>query len=400
MNNSSKIFVSSSSQPELRIVREKLHESLKEAGHNPLLFEDNGFGIYSPDSIEDCLKKVRQCDIFILLISNKAGSFTPKDPNITVTYAEYATAVQTNKIIIPVIDTDIFSFYREHLKDLITEKYENYRSFYDSEPEYTSEIVSELISELSITNSPLHKRIQESGVDDFIWSFIFDVYGQNTWTYDYTIQDPEMICKFVKESLSKILQEVAPFFNQQYEVKERLAAFQNLTAYKESVPLFLQCIQNGELNLKLFLKTLSDYLSGGEIQKNTSAYIDQPLTTISNCLGITLYKRISDNFELMGFIGAITPDEYYQLNDEDSFVSATYWKNTPETEHIFYSESKQMVYLTKKRGELILTCHFQLGENWSSRRVEHYERQVLSAIMDEREQFDLAVDILGGMYNG
>ena len=152
MNNSSKVFVSSSSQPELRTIREKLHESLKEAGHNPLLFEDNGFGIYSSDSVEDCLKKVRQCDVFILLISNKAGSFTPKDPNITVTYAEYATAVQTNKIIIPVIDTNIFSFYREHLRDLISEKYETYLTLHDSEPEYTHEIVSELLSELSKSN--------------------------------------------------------------------------------------------------------------------------------------------------------------------------------------------------------------------------------------------------------
>jgi hypothetical protein len=333
-----------------------------------------------------------------LLISNKAGSFTLRDPNITVTYAEYATALQTNKIIIPVIDSKIFYFYREHLKDLIWEKYNKYITQHDSEPEYTHEIVNQLLHELKTTNPPLHKRVKDSGVDDFIWSFIFDVYDQSNWTYDYTIQDPEKICNFVKESLSKILQEVAPFFNQQYEVKERLA-FQKLTDFKESVPLFLQCIQNGELNLELFLKTLSIYLTGGEIQKNTSAYIDSPLTTISNCLAMTLYKRTNDKLELMGFIGSITPEDYYELNDQNSFVSSTYNKNTPEIEHIFYSENKQMVYLTKKRGELVLTCHFQLGEKWSGRRVGHYEKQVLSAIMDEREQFDLAVDILGGMYN-
>ncbi|WP_332696993.1 DUF4062 domain-containing protein [Halalkalibacter lacteus] len=355
MSNSTRIFVSSSSQVELQTIRQKLNDSLKEAGHYPLLFENNGFGLYSSDSIEDCLKKVRECDVFILIISDKAGSLTKEDPNITVTYAEYTTALAQNKLIIPVIDSKIYKFYTEHLQDYIWESYNNYRQEFDSEPQYTHDIVKEVLNDINDNNTPLANKLDKINADDFIWSFVFDVYDQTNWTYNYSIGESEEICEFVKEALSKVLQEVVPYYNNQYEVNKRLAAFESLSNFKESVPLFLQCINNGELNLKLFLKTLKDYIHGGEIQRNASAYMHTPLTTISDCTEITLYKKFGDKMELMDYIGS-SPEAEFKLRDPNSFVSSTYNKNMGEIEHIFYSEEKQTVYLTKKIGELVLSC--------------------------------------------
>ncbi|MCC3359100.1 hypothetical protein [Bacillus sp. REN16] len=42
-----------------------------------------------------------------------------------------------------------------------------------------------------------------------------------------------------------------------------------------------------------------------------------------------------------------------------------------------------------------MSCHFQLSEVWSNRRVNSYESDIVGAIMDKRQPFDFAIDLLG-----
>ncbi|MCB5337077.1 hypothetical protein [Bacillus amyloliquefaciens] len=84
------------------------------------------------------------------------------------------------------------------------------------------------------------------------------------------------------------------------------------------------------------------------------------------------------------------------INDENSYVAETYQQNNDSVENIFYNEEKKKLYLTKKLGDLVISLHYRLlQEDWSEKRVQSYEKQLLTAIMKERRQFDFAADILG-----
>jgi hypothetical protein len=78
-----------------------------------------------------------------------------------------------------------------------------------------------------------------------------------------------------------------------------------------------------------------------------------------------------------------------KLRIKDSFVAQTYKKEMEHQEHIFYSEEKQMIYMTKKVGELVLSCHFQISQAWSNRRVNSCESDIISAIMEKRQNLIL-----------
>jgi hypothetical protein len=56
---------------------------------------------------------------------------------------------------------------------------------------------------------------------------------------------------------------------------------------------------------------------------------------------------------------------------------------------IYLSVRSFTLNMTKKVGELVLSCHFQISQAWSNRRVNSYESDIISAIMEKRDNLIL-----------
>lgn len=161
----------------------------------------------------------------------------------------------------------------------------------------------------------------------------------------------------------------------------------------------MQFLLGGEIDIKNTIYTVSMYLKGGNIKHNDSLLDNRILAQVSNCSAICLYQRIGDRLQLFSYCGLITPTNEYDVTDPNSFVATTYNLENEDVENVFYSEEKQLIYMTKKFGNLVLSAHFRLSDKWSETRVKSYENQILRAIMNKRDQFDFAIDLIGGMLN-
>jgi hypothetical protein len=88
-----KVFVSSTFF-DLEQVREDIRSALTSLGHEPLLNEYSSFPILPDlDTIENCKKVVRSCDLLVLIVGGRRGSLD-KSTGKPITNVEYATARQ------------------------------------------------------------------------------------------------------------------------------------------------------------------------------------------------------------------------------------------------------------------------------------------------------------------
>lgn len=105
MPNPAKIFISSAYDRELIPLRAGLKNQLENCGHQPLLFEDN-FYPWEPNFMTTCLQKVKESDIFILLLNKFSGTYWEKDKT-SPTYMEFYTALKEGKYIIAFLDSAV-----------------------------------------------------------------------------------------------------------------------------------------------------------------------------------------------------------------------------------------------------------------------------------------------------
>ena len=94
-----KIFISSAAEERLSRLREEIHTELTNMEHNPQMYEKD-FGPWPPQElVQNCLDHVLRSDIFLLFVSQKAGSYIP-EYKATVTHCEFQKAHQNNKYFI------------------------------------------------------------------------------------------------------------------------------------------------------------------------------------------------------------------------------------------------------------------------------------------------------------
>ncbi len=398
--NSARVFISSTGQESLVELRRIVADRLSGAGHLPLLFEHN-FGLWTNDLLRDCLAKVDESDVFILFISNKCGSYTQVDPNKTVTYAEYYRARKGKKIIIPFIEEHIFKFFLNHIAPQLRHQINSYVKEYDRYPDSTYTILKDWFQQLEVSNPVLFEQIKETRVDLFNWAFIYDVYVNEPWTYNVKLANVEKACEFVLESLSEVIRKVSPFFQDLDAIQELLANGDQMRESLRAANRFHACLKDGGLDTLELLEVLRGYMKGRDVPHSNSPLDEDIVNRLSDCEAICLYKRDQDYLRLLECVGDSDPTYEFMINDENSYVAETYRQNNDSVENIFYNEEKKKLYLTKKLGDLVISLHYRLlKEDWSEKRVQSYEKQLLTAIMKERRQFDFAADILGGLLNG
>ncbi|WP_404349721.1 hypothetical protein LG311_03600 [Sutcliffiella horikoshii] len=97
---------------------------------------------------------------------------------------------------------------------------------------------------------------------------------------------------------------------------------------------------------------------------------------------------------LVGAIGDINPDEFYQLDEENIYVVDSY---NQQVRLITFNAEKQTIYVTEPVGNSVLCMHFDLTLPWSEEQVKAYESEINYAIIKQHEFFyEFLIRLLGG----
>lgn len=103
------IFISSTCY-DIKDLRAEVEIFLKEKGHKLLLSDRANFPLSIGTHRHDvCIQNVGQCDLFVLIIDSRFGAPYYKDPNISITWAEFKEAIRTGRKIIAFVRQNLFN---------------------------------------------------------------------------------------------------------------------------------------------------------------------------------------------------------------------------------------------------------------------------------------------------
>ncbi len=397
MSDQCKVFISSAYDNDLKPLRTDLAEELRNSGHVPLLFEEN-FGYWGEDTIEKCISKVMESDIMILLLTERSGSFTEKDDKVTATYVEFYQALKSGKLVIPFVKKDMAELYREQIKHFIKKEIDKFIESNGFEPEHTFDVMPAVREYMHEHQETLLSAFEK--VDDYVWSFLYDVDQNSAWMYPIEIARSEDTYIAIKQYLSEFVKHGLFYIPLRNDLEENAKKSSLFLDYREFTLDLMSSIKNGSVDKDILLSKLIGRLEGGEVDNRDSPYFSKKLGEIEDCSGITLYKRRDDKMVCVSYDGSTTPTKEYALNDDSSFVVAAY-NEDKANEILYFEENKSQLYMTRKVGEYVLTCHYKLVGDWNERKVEVYEKQLFSVIIDMRTRLylDFVIKMIGGMEN-
>ncbi|MBJ7983003.1 DUF4062 domain-containing protein [Bacillus cereus] len=389
MPNSAKIFISSAAERQLKTLRRNLKTELNEAGHDAIIFEDGDFAPWDTNTLRTCVSKVKECQVFILLISKKQGTFL-KEERTTPTYIEFHTALQEEQYILPFVDEEVHELYFQYVRSDIHQRVSEYYKEHNRKPDYIDQIVEEVVE-----SHPYKERLKD--VDNYVWGFLYNVEGACGWLYKLDFADAVNFYKNVKAYLSDRLArsiKLLPLENDiinNAEQAEEFAKFQEFSSF--SLGLLKE---GGILDFKGLLERLVRNLKGSEVVHLPGSYIAEILVKYEDCNAVSLYKHKDGLMNLVAFNGAITPTQLYDLKSDDSFVVDTYNK---DTQGVYYNEHKTLLYCTIKAGEYVLCFHFPLEKKWPETKVNSFRDDFYNAIMTSNSSiyFEFIQQLLGGI---
>ena len=125
-----RIFVSSTYY-DLKHVREIIREFVEDLGYEPILSEFSDIFYRPGDTVQNsCLREISSCDIFVLIVGKRYGSYFPGD-SLSITHREYIEAQNQSIPIYSFIDLDVLHDYEFHNKNPDADKC-NYRVVEDT----------------------------------------------------------------------------------------------------------------------------------------------------------------------------------------------------------------------------------------------------------------------------
>ncbi len=382
MFTKTKIFISSVAQDRLKPLRESMWDLLRELGHEPMMFEKN-FGAWDSHTnpVAKCMECVRQSDAFLLFISNNAGTFYEQSQR-TVTHMELIEACNQRKTILVFVDSDVKTTYFSKAKDIIDEYVEAYKAENSSIPT-ASEIVSALRSaELS------------SRIEPYVWFFIHDIAARGIYfeSLDLAVAPDWKI--YFSDLLRRGIQ-LMPF-KDAIETNER-----QLEQYDQFYDLLTHTLTNVNMtefrSLTAFLESFRRSIKG-DIVEHDYGFVKEAVGSFGDCSAVTLYKLQDDRMATMGKTGAATGDDYYSLDNKDSFVALTY--NNPD-DQVFFKESNFTFYYCLRLPKHVMTFHLPCGQEWNTNKFMASKDNVIRVIINKNAlAFDFARMLLGGMQHG
>ena len=111
-----RIFVSSTYY-DLKHVREIIREFIENMGYEPVLSEFSDIFYRPGDTVQNsCLVEISSCDIFVLIVGKRYGSYFPGD-SLSITHREYIEAQNQSIPIYSFVDLDVLHDYEFHKKN-------------------------------------------------------------------------------------------------------------------------------------------------------------------------------------------------------------------------------------------------------------------------------------------
>lgn len=355
---------------------------LRELGHEPMLFEKN-FGAWDSHikPVQKCIDSVRQSDAFFLFISDKAGTFYEESQR-TVTHMELIEACNRHKTILVFVDSEVKKEYFAKAKGIIEEYTEAYKAETTSMPK-ASEIIEVLrVAELS------------SHIEPYVWFFIHDIAARNIYFESLDLAVPVDWKMYFSDLLRRGIQ-LMPF-KEAIETNER-----QLERYDQFYDLLISAIPNVSVtkfrNLNAFLESFQSSIKG-DIVEHDYGFVKEVVGPFKDCSAVTLYKVQNDRMVVVGKTGTATGNDYYLLNNKDSFVALTY--STPD-DQVFFKESNSTFYYCLRLPEHVMTFHLPCGSEWNTDKFMASKDSVIRVIIDKNAlTFDFARMLIGGMRHG
>nr|WP_283942838.1 DUF4062 domain-containing protein [Paenibacillus konkukensis] len=374
--------MSSVGQDELKSIRNAVFDELTAMGHAPLMYERN-FGPWDShqNPLQKCLDKVEESDIFLLFIKDKGGTFYPAYDR-TITHLEYIQAARLNKTILVFVESGVKHSYFSQVKPVMERIADNHMEKTGGYPK-AAEFVTALQAASGI---PPH-------IDPYVWFFIDDLVKKGIYFEELSLG----VSIHWKEYFSDLLRRgvlLLPLERTFDAYMKQIQAYEEFHQFIDHCAgAFQTASQEGTIQ---FLAALMDKLKGGIVRHHYGNLFAEDIGTFQNCSALTIYERSGNRLNLAFVTGAITSEPYYEIDNEQSYVSIT--AQRANTEQLFFREEKQMLYLTVKCRDRILTCHFLADSSWNTGKFVSFRDDILYAIMDQNPMIlEFARKMIGGM---
>ncbi|WP_284036642.1 DUF4062 domain-containing protein [Neobacillus sp. 114] len=390
MSNPLKIFISSVGQDSLSPIRNQLFDELKGMAHHPVMYERNIGPWPRAQSVQRCLEAVSESDIFILLISNKGGSYY-QEYGATVTHLEFLRANNENKTVIPFIERSVSDLYWR-MNSQFEEKIQQYIEVNGQHPDSYSEIAEEIWKGHSSYPSNSH-------IDSYVFGFIHDLVTKGNYFEPLNLGIAPL--EKIKEYLSDLFRQARTLLAIEPIIHQHI---QNASLHQKHTEFsfkLLDFIKEGQItNCRLFLAHIQALMDGGDILYKKGTVFEKNIGYFEPCCGITMYKIFPDSQELIlleatGIAG--DDNRSYSLADNTSFVVQTYLDSLENK--LFYQPEKQLLYFTIKASKYILCLHYPVSDDFTEEIMERFQKDVFDAILNSESQLyrGFVTKLLGGL---
>lgn len=365
-----KIFISSVNQDGLKSLRRNAFRQLTALGHEPLMWEENlGPWPAHSDPITQCLEAVEQCDIYLLFLGNKAGTYDPIAQR-TVTHMEFIKAHEQGKTILVFGDVELKSLFFGKVKPIIEQFVEQSIAKHERFP-----------SPLHIMNKLSADADVPSHVDAYVWYFLYDMLMRKVYIDDLSLGVPIDWGAYFSDLLRRgsLLLPLEPF------IEDNTTRLEQFDEAFDILSGLIPEIQISSLkNANRFLDSLVSRLQGGVIEQNYGPYMSEKVGYYENCSGATLYRFEAElsKLVLVAAAGDAKGPDIYELDNQSSYAVLTYNMGDQE-EQIFYKESKAMFYYCIRMGKYVLTLHFPCNPAWDYVMFIHYKEYANHAILSK-----------------
>ncbi|CEH28024.1 hypothetical protein AM501_00670 [Aneurinibacillus migulanus] len=382
-----KIFISSAVEDFLVPLRQTAFETLAQLGHSPEMWERTfGVGTVGIDSVQYCLEKVRECEIFFLFVHNKAGTYLTEAQS-TVTHLEYREAIRHNKVIQVFVDRQIKSVYFSKAREIITKIREENNS---SDPHILFRKLN------SLYQSP-DCSLELKQADAYVWILLYEVFEKHK---PYAGEISAAGIDF-KANLSELLRRASILLPKKAELEQNAEHALMYDKFFGTTSRLLEKLSIREIkDLRRFLTILREGFSGGDIAKKFGNFSKEDIGTFERCSAICIFKRNEDILECIALEGDTTEEQrFYSIHSNDSFVSTTYNEGN-ENGMLFYAEYKNQFYLTFKVNQYVVSYHFPASSEWNSDLFFNFQNQAISGILEAGANSllcDFVNTVLGGL---
>ncbi|WP_410769061.1 DUF4062 domain-containing protein [Fontibacillus sp. BL9] len=378
-----KIFISSVNEDGLKPLRRSVYRELESLGHKPVMWEENlGPWPAHVDPVVRCLEAVEQCDIYLLFIGGKAGTYHDKASR-TITHMEFIKAHEEEKTILVFGDIEIKAAFFGTVRPLLEQFIDGYISKEDRFP------------------SPAHMmemlrnddRVPK-GVEPYVWFLLYDMMLRKVYIDDLSIG----VMINWKTYFSDLLRRgslLLPLEESIEQNAERLDQFDE--AFELLTGLLPQLQITGFRQADKFLELMISRLPGGMIEQQYGQYMSESVGQYGDCCAATLYELRDNGLNFVAKAGRATSVPIFSLDDKSSYAVLTLELGDPG-EQVFFKEAKSMIYHCIRSGNYVITLHYPADPDWNYKKFIHYKESINHAIMSKNPLIIEFIKLcLGGM---